>query len=153
MRQSIAILLFIYCDSILGYFFRGPLSVVELSECRSCSDNYAIYLLNLIRSGTFPRVACDRETLGKIDAPLKLNAHETRLVQTLVTVYATKEPQTNSLCYKRGYLIREPLAILKLSKLFKKYRLAQSHPILRIYWCHIFFRIRCPFPVTGGDPG
>ena len=30
-----------------------------------------------------------------------------------LTVYATKETQTNSLCYERGRLIREPLAILK----------------------------------------
>ena len=28
-----------------------------------------------------------------------------------------KDAQTNSLCYERGCLIREPLAILKLSKL------------------------------------
>ena len=32
-------------------------------------------------------------------------------------VYATKEPQTHSLCYEKECLIREPLAILKLSKL------------------------------------
>ena len=28
-----------------------------------------------------------------------------------------EETQTNSLCYERGCLIREPLAILRLSKL------------------------------------
>lgn len=43
-------------------------------------------VIPFLRRGNFLRGACGPETRGKIDTPLKRNAHETRIVQTLPLV-------------------------------------------------------------------
>ena len=50
-------------------------------------------------------------------------------------VYATKEPQANSLCYEKECLIREPLVILKLSELLFVQDLRIFHDNLPITHC------------------
>ena len=53
------------------------------TECGSLDSPFSIDIA-LLRSADFSTGCCVCETIGKMDTPLKHNAHETRIVQTLV---------------------------------------------------------------------